>query len=65
MLLFNTTLELSLRTILLLAVTVRKDMTLDRIVAYDFITIYGSYFGLAENNLHGENDYSFREFTTR
>lgn len=50
---------------LLLTVAERKDMTLDRIAAYDFIAIYGSYFGLTENNLHGENDYSFSEFAYR
>lgn len=63
--LFNTTFELSLRAMLLLTVLDRKDMTLDRIVACDFIAIYGSYFGLTESNLHGENDYSFSEFTSR
>ena len=63
--LFNTTFELSLRAVLLLSVSDRRDMTLDRIAAYDFIAIYGVYFGLTENNLHGENDYSFSEFTSR
>ena len=56
--LFNTPFELSLRSALLLSVVERKDMTLDRIAAYDFIAIYGSYFDLTENNLHGLNDYS-------
>lgn len=63
--LFNTPFELSLRAVLLLSVVERKDMTLDRIAAYDFIAIYSSYFGLTENNLHGVNDYSFSEFTFR
>lgn len=63
--LFNTPFELSLRSVLLLSVTERKDMTLDRVAAYDFIAIYGSYFDLTENNLHGVNDYSFSEFTSR
>ncbi|MBQ8383424.1 MAG: hypothetical protein IJX47_09495 [Clostridia bacterium] len=63
--LFNTPFELSLRSALLLSVVERKDMTLDRIAAYDFIAIYGSYFDLTENNLHGLNDYSFSEFTSR
>lgn len=63
--LFNTTFELSLRAVLLLSAAERKDMTLDRIAAYDFIAIYGRYFGVAENSLHGENDYSFSEFTSR
>lgn len=63
--LFNTPFELSLRSVLLLSVVERKDMTLDRVAAYDFIAIYGSYFDLTENNLHGVNDYSFSEFTSR
>lgn len=63
--LFNTPFELSLRSVLLLSVAERKDMTLDRVAAYDFIAIYGSYFDLTENNLHGVNDYSFSEFTSR
>lgn len=63
--LFNTQFELSLRAVLMLAAAERKDMTLDRIAVYDFIAIYGSYFGITENNLHGENDYSFSEFASR
>lgn len=63
--LFNTPFELSLRSVLLLSVAERKDMTLDRVAAYDFIAIYGSYFDLTESNLHGVNDYSFSEFTSR
>ena len=40
-------------------------MTLDRIVAYDFIAIYGRHFGIADANLHGDNDYGFSELSTR
>lgn len=63
--LFNTPFELSLRSVLLLATVDRNDMTLDRVAAYDFIAIYGSYFDLKESNLHGVNDYSFSEFASR
>lgn len=38
-------------------------MTIDRLTAYDFITIYGCEFGVSEKNLHGINNYSFSEFT--
>lgn len=40
-------------------------MTLDRIVAYDFIAIYSRHFGIADANLHGDNDYGFSELSTR
>lgn len=50
---------------LLLSVVVDGKMTLDRIAAYDFIAIYSHYFGLADANLHGDNDYGFSEFSAR
>lgn len=40
-------------------------MTLDRIVAYDFIAIYGRYFGLANSNLHGDSNHGFGELPNR
>lgn len=63
--LFNSTFEVSLRALLLLSVTDGENMTLDRIAAYDFIAIYSRYFGLADTNLHGDNDYGFSELSTR
>ena len=40
-------------------------MTVDRISAYDFITIYGRYFGLSDTSLHGDNNFGFSEFAAR
>ena len=61
---FNTPFELSLRVLLILA---RKNvvLTADMITAIDFITVYGKIFGISQNNLHGDSDYKFSEFTSR
>ena len=40
-------------------------MTLERIVAYDFISIYPSSFGLKGENIHGDNALKFSEFSAR
>lgn len=40
---------------LLLSVVSPKSMTIDRITAYDFMTIYGKDFDVSEKNLHGDN----------
>lgn len=50
---------------LILFVTKSNGMTIDRIATYDFITLYGSSFSISERNLHGFNDFSFSEFTTK
>lgn len=63
--LFNSSFELSLRILLLLSESEEEGMTIDRILAYDFITIYSRYFGLSETSLHGENDFGFSEFANR
>ena len=41
------------------------NMTIDRIVAYDFISLYGRHFGIANVNLHGDNEYGFSELSAR
>lgn len=61
--LFNSTYENSLRILLLLSLIDKG--TADKLVALDFITIYGSEFGISELNLHGENEFSFGEFALR
>lgn len=63
--LFNTPFEIGLRAMLILAATRSRGMTIDRITAYDFMTIYGSDFGVSEKNLHGINHFSFSELTSR
>ena len=61
--LFSTPFETGLRALLILYTTKSRGMTIDRLTAYDFITIYGCEFGVSEKNLHGINNYSFSEFT--
>lgn len=63
--LFNSTFEVSLRALLLLSQTADVNMTIDRIVAYDFIALYSRHFDLAEINLHGDNEYGFSELSAR
>ena len=63
--LFNTPFEAGLRAMLILYTTQRRGMTIDRIAAYDFMTIYGNDLGVAEKNLHGINHFSFSELTSK
>lgn len=62
--LFNTSFELSLRVLIILNIA-QVRLSVDRIVAYDFISIYGLDFGVSESNLHGNNAYRFSEYTTK
>jgi len=62
--LFNTPFETSLRVLLTLRVF-GEDMTLDKIAAADFITIYARDFGIAAYNLNGNNGFSFSEATSK
>ena len=50
---------------LLLSQAPDANMTIDRLIAYDFISLYGRHFDLAEANLHGENEYGFSELSAR
>lgn len=63
--LFNSSFELSLRVLLLLSKSGDTGMTIDRISAYDFITIYSRHFGLSTTSLHGDNDFGFSELASR
>ena len=63
--LFNTPFETGLRAMLILYATHSQGMTIDRITAYDFMTIYGSDFDVSEKNLHGINHFSFSELTSK
>lgn len=62
---FNSAFEVSLRIMLMLSQTVGSDMSIDRIVAYDFISLYSAYFDLADVNLHGDNEFGFSELSAR
>ena len=61
---FNTPFENMLR-ILLLADTVGNSMNVDRLVALDFICIFGKKCQVLDKNLHGDNEFGFSEFTTK
>lgn len=61
---FNSTFETSLRILLTLYIH-ETAMSIDRIVATDFITIYAADFNVAKNNLHGVNEFSFSEYSFR
>ena len=54
-----------MRIMLMLSQTVGSDMSLDRIVAYDFISLYSAYFDLSDTNLHGDNEFGFSELSAR
>lgn len=61
---FNTTFEVSLRILIVLNVA-KARLSIDRITALDFITIYGKDFGVSEYNLQGDNDYRFSEYASK
>ena len=63
--LFNSTFEVSLRLMLLLSTTGDIPMTVDRIAAYDVMTIYSRDFGLSDEVLHGDNEFGLSEFASR
>ena len=62
---FNTTFEVSMRLLLALSITGSNGRTIDNLVTADFITNYSKEFGLSKSNLHGNNEFSFAEFSTR
>lgn len=62
--LFNTPFETSLRVLLTLRVF-GENITLDKIAAADFITIYARDFGVAAYNLNGNNSLSFSEAASK
>ena len=63
---FNSNTEISLRILLTLLCNERNtNLTTDRIAILDFVTIYSREFGISENNLHGDNYFSFTEYATR
>lgn len=61
---FNSTLENALRTILLLDAFDTPQNT-DMLYAADFIVVYGRTFGIADEDLNGDNQYKFSEFVSR
>ena len=62
---FNSTLEISLRTLLILYADGNNGKNLDSIVTADFINIYAKDFCISDTNLHGNNEFSFAEYAAR
>lgn len=62
---FNSSFETGLRVLLVLSSIQPKAATVDRIAAYDFITIYGRDFGVSHINLHGDSNYNFSELASK
>jgi len=62
---FNTVFEISMRLLLVLSLSKKKKLTLDNLVTVDFISNYSKEFGLTGNNLHGDNELGFSEFSIR
>ena len=62
---FNTEFEVAMRLLLVLSQLKKKGFTFDNLVTVDFISTYSKEFGLSHSNLHGENEFSFSEFSTR
>lgn len=62
---FNTTFEMSIRLLLALSLSQNKKITIDDLVTTDFIANYSKEFGISDNNLHGDNEFSFFEFSIR
>lgn len=63
--LFNSLFEIQLRIILLLSKEGLVELSVDRIVTLDFITIYGAEFKVARSNLNGDSLYKFSEIASR
>ena len=61
--LFNGPMELLLRALIIL--TIKSPLNVDHISMIDFVSTYGKYFGISENNLHGDNEFGLQEFSLR
>ena len=62
---YNTVFEVSLRLLLFLATDSKAVNTVERIAAIDLITLNARNFGIADDNLHGDGDFRFGEFSLR
>lgn len=62
--LYNSPFEMSLHILLILSECSRP-ITIDRIIACDFMTVYSTAFGLSDIPLNGENGFAFSEYATR
>lgn len=63
--LFNSPFDAGLRCLLLLSCISPTAATIDRISAYDFITMYSKDFGISPKNLHGDSTFNFSELASK
>lgn len=56
--------DMALRILMLLTVH-KTSVNIDRMISCDFMATYGAYFGIDDENLHGDNEYSFGELSVR
>lgn len=61
----NTVFESSLRILLLVGCAPQAYFSNSRILALDFICCYGKEYGLASENLHGDNNFMYGEIARR
>ena len=63
--LFNSSFEMELRVVSLLTETSKEYISVERILAIDFLACYGKVFGISEYNLHGDNSLMYAEISNR
>jgi len=61
---YNTSLEISMRVLLLLNAA-NEPLNIDRMVYLDIFSLYSKQYGYGTENLHGENKESANEYTIR
>ncbi|MGX8679639.1 MAG: ABC-three component system middle component 2 [Sphaerochaetaceae bacterium] len=62
--LFNSVFETSLRVLLLMPI-INEPASFDKIALLDFMTTYSKVFNLTDENLNGNSDFVFSEYTLR
>lgn len=62
---FNTTLEISTRMLLVLYARPATPRSCDEIAALDYMTCYAKSFQIGAENLHGDGEFNFVEFAGR
>lgn len=62
---FNTPFETEMRILIILHAIGTPGASIDRIAAYDFMSVYGKDFGVSDSNLHGSNSFFFSEWPSR
>lgn len=61
---YSTITETSLRILIILSLYNEKT-NIDTLTTIDFMATFGKYFDVSKNNLHGDNNFSYGEFTSR